>query len=80
LGSFPSKLGYKERGFEGRRAFIHAAQDKCIIPSEQERVIVESGVSFIEKAVDASHSPFVSVPMELAKVIDELANEFAAAR
>lgn len=77
-GEFPSSVGYKEKGFDGRRAYIRLSKDHALVPDDQVRAISESGVDFLTKILDSSHSPFISMPAELANMVEDIVNEFGS--
>ncbi|CAJ2502528.1 Uu.00g099220.m01.CDS01 [Anthostomella pinea] len=72
-------IGYREAGYDGRRAYIRCLQDNALVLAAQDAFIENSGVAWVVKTLDSSHSPFLSMPAETAKTVAELATEFAAA-
>ncbi|KAI0014605.1 hypothetical protein F4780DRAFT_201062 [Xylariomycetidae sp. FL0641] len=73
--------GWREPAFDGRRAFVRCLRDAALPIAAQDAMIEKASreVPWITKTLDASHSPFLSMPMEVARVVEELAAEFAAA-
>ena len=78
LQGSPSTIGYKDAGFNGRRAYIRCSKDNALPKEAQERFIADSSVGWIRKDLDASHSPFLSMPDQLTEVIQELFYIFSA--
>lgn len=70
----PSAWGDGE--FDGRRAYIRALDDHSISPTAQEMMVKHSGVEWKVKEMNTSHSPFLSKPEELAKVIRDIISQF----
>jgi hypothetical protein len=82
LGAFaspPCAMGIKEDGFNGRRAYIKCLKDNALPPSAQNTLLESSGVDWIIREMDTSHSPFLSVPDETVKVVEGLVKEFETA-
>jgi hypothetical protein len=60
-----------------RRTYLTCARDMAIRPALQARFIAEADVAFPDNpttvvALDASHSPFLSIPDEVAGIITSL--------
>lgn len=72
-------LAYKEKEFDGRRAYINCLKDHAVPISVQRNIVEKSGVNWVAKTLNSSHSPFISMPRELTKVVEEIINEFATA-
>lgn len=62
--------------YAGRRAYIRCAQDRAIPVLAQDLMVQQSGVEWVVKGLDTSHSPFLSRPAELAACLAGLAEEF----
>lgn len=62
--------------YAGRRAYIRCAQDRAIPAFAQDLMVQHSGVEWVVKELDGSHSPFLSRPAELAGCLAKLAEEF----
>jgi hypothetical protein len=75
--SFPSTLGWKDKAYDGHRAYIRTIKDNALTIKFQDLQISRSGVEWIVKSVDASHSAFLSKTDEVVGLIAELAVEFA---
>lgn len=75
--SAPSAIGWRNKEYDGHRAYIHAVQDNTVPLKDQNEYIARSGVEWLEKSVDASHSAFVSKTDEVVGLVAELAVEFA---
>ncbi len=72
-----SEIGWRE--YDGSRAYIRCLQDKVIPLSMQDALISRTGVSWIVKDIDSSHSPFMSMPDELSTLVEGIIAEFYAA-
>ncbi|KAI0482285.1 Alpha/beta hydrolase fold-1 [Xylariaceae sp. FL0804] len=70
---------WREEGYDGRRAYIRCTRDNAIPVEHQDAMVRESGVPWLVRTLDASHSPFMSMPTALAHTLDEIATEFIAA-
>lgn len=62
--------------YNGRRAYIQATQDHSVPLIAQEMMVKHSGVDWIIKVLDSSHSPFLSNPKVVADTVLEIAAEF----
>ena len=67
-----SRSAWAETALSGRRAYIKCTQDLALPPSLQDMFVDRSGVQWLVKDLDASHSAFVSKPEELAKLVCEI--------
>lgn len=61
----------------GRRAYIRTLEDKTIPSIAQEMMIKYSGVKWVVKVLNTSHSPFLSQPKQLFNDLVGLAKDFA---
>ena len=68
---------WADAAYSGRCAYIHCSQDICLPTSVQDIMVEASGVDWIKKTFDTSHSPFLSCPAELADYVIALAVAFA---
>ncbi|KAL6898335.1 Alpha/Beta hydrolase protein [Trichoderma evansii] len=75
--STPSAIGWRNKEYDGHRGYIHTIQDNTVPLKDQNEYIARSGVPWLEKSVDASHSAFVSKTDEVVGLVAELAVEFA---
>ncbi|KAM0524459.1 hypothetical protein ACHAPE_000553 [Trichoderma viride] len=75
--STPSSIGWKDKAYDGRRAYIRALRDNALTIKYQDELIARSGVEWLVKSVDASHSAFFSRTDEVVGLVAELAVEFA---
>ncbi|KAM0448886.1 hypothetical protein ACHAO4_008111 [Trichoderma viride] len=75
--STPSSIGWKDKAYDGRRAYIRTLQDNALTIQYQDELIARSGVEWLVKSVDASHSAFLSRTDEVVGLVAELAGEFA---
>jgi hypothetical protein len=69
---------WKDTAFDGRRGYIFARQDHAMPLYFQERMVRDSGVEWNLKELEASHSPHLSKPRELARHILEIISSFEA--
>ncbi len=76
----PAAIGWRDGGYDGRRAYIRCLQDRALLPAVQDLFINRSGVSWVVKDLDTSHSPFMSAPDDLVKVTEEIFAEFYATK
>ena len=72
----PSKIGWQEQAYDGRRAYIRCLQDKILPLELQDKYLEKSAVKWIIKAMDTSHSPFLSKPEILTRVVAEILKDF----
>lgn len=75
--SLPSSIGWKHKAYDGRRAYIRTLRDNALTVKYQDELIARSGVEWLVKSVDASHSSFLSRTDEVVGLVTELAVEFA---
>ncbi|KAL7938504.1 hypothetical protein V8C35DRAFT_288281 [Trichoderma chlorosporum] len=73
----PSAIGWQSKAYDGRRAYIRALKDNALPIKVQDHLIARSGVEWMMKTLDSSHSPFLSMPDELTRVLQEIVDEFA---
>lgn len=71
------RASWDQAGYEGRIAYIKTTKDKAVPLHVQNMFIESSGVGWITEEIDASHSPSLSRPVELARIIVNLAERFA---
>ncbi|MCJ1311313.1 hypothetical protein MMC25_004984 [Agyrium rufum] len=71
---------YADPSYNGRRAYIRTADDQAIPAFGQDAMVQASGVEWITKKFDTSHSPFLSKPKELAETLVSLAADFEKAK
>lgn len=69
--------GWKDEAYNGRRAYIRCLQDNAISIEVQDALIQASGVEWTLKTLNASHSPFLSMPKDLAQVVSEIHEQFS---
>jgi len=69
--------GWADAAYSDRRADIRCSQDICLPTFVQDIMVEASGVDWIKKTFDTSHSPFLSCPSELADYVIALAVAFA---
>ncbi|RFU75229.1 alpha beta hydrolase family domain-containing [Trichoderma arundinaceum] len=73
----PSVIGWKDMAYNGRRGYIRCLQDNALPIKMQDQLLDRSGVEWVVRTLDASHSPFLSMPDELTGVVAEMTVEFA---
>lgn len=71
---------WADAAYSGRRAYIRCANDRAIPVFAQDLMVEGSGVAWVVKKFDCSHSPFLCQPAELAASFIELAEDFAKVR
>lgn len=74
--SFPSSIGWRDKAYDGHRAYIRTLQDNALTIKSQDEFLARSGVEWLVKTVDASHSAFFSKTDEVVGLVAELAGEF----
>lgn len=57
--STPSKIGWREDGYNGRSAYIRYLKDNIVPFSFQNELLQQTGAEWTIKAMDTSHSPFL---------------------
>lgn len=62
---------------KGKIAFVRCAKDQALPLFVQDGFIERSGVEWIVRDLDASHSPFASQPQNIVKIVTELAEKWA---
>lgn len=72
------KVYYGETMYDGRRAYIRTSEDQAVPPIAQDAFVAASGVAWDVKRLQASHSPFLSQPEELATLVSSLIEDFCA--
>lgn len=77
--AIPKNIGWREAGYDGRRAYVRCTKDNALPLPGQQLFTERTGVEWVIKTLDASHSPFLSMPDATAAVVSELASEFLAA-
>ncbi|KAK4081642.1 uncharacterized protein Triagg1_2383 [Trichoderma aggressivum f. europaeum] len=75
--SRPAAVGWLDNVYDGRRAYIRCLQDGALPLAAQDGMLALSGVEWIIKSLEASHSPYLSMPDELTSVVAEIIAEFA---
>ncbi|KAH0602160.1 hypothetical protein MHUMG1_01039 [Metarhizium humberi] len=77
--AIPKNIGWRESGYDGRRGYVRLTEDNAIPLSYQDYLISRCGVKWSVKTLNASHSPFLSMPDATAELVYELVLEFLAA-
>ncbi|RDL30008.1 uncharacterized protein BP5553_10635 [Venustampulla echinocandica] len=72
---FPAS-GWGDSAFDGRRAYIKAANDNIIPPFVQTMMVDKSGVKWELQETQTGHSPFLSQPAILKNIVVELIEAF----
>ncbi|KAL7784832.1 Alpha/beta hydrolase fold-1 [Trichoderma ceciliae] len=75
--SSPSAIGWREKAYDGRRGYIRCLQDNALPIAMQDHLLARSGVEWVVRTLDSSHSPFLSKPDELMGALAEIVGEFA---
>ena len=70
------RASWDSEEYKGRVAFIRTLNDAAIPAQVQQMMLDGTGVQWIVKDIESSHSPQVSKPEELSKMIVELAEGF----
>ncbi|UKZ76616.1 hypothetical protein TrVFT333_004323 [Trichoderma virens FT-333] len=77
MQSAPSAVGWQDKSYDGRRAYIRCLKDNALPVKIQDHLVARSGVEWAVKTLDSSHSPFLSMPDELTRTLEEIIEEFA---
>ncbi|CAI6333945.1 unnamed protein product [Periconia digitata] len=70
------RASWDSKEYEGSVAFIRTLNDAAIPVSIQQMMLDGSGVKWIVKDIESSHSPQISQPEKLISIIVEIAQEF----
>ena len=79
IKSFTTPSGfpdYPNPVHNGRRAYIRTLKDEAIPTFVQDMMLEASGVEWVIKDLDSSHSPFLSKPKDLCNALIGLAENF----
>ena len=79
LTSPSPKQGWADEGFNGRRAYIRATQDTCLLLSQQTAMIDASGVEWMVEDMDAGYNICKTHTTPLTELVTELMFRFEAA-
>lgn len=66
---------WPDEAYEGRRVYIRCTQDVALPLEAQEAYWKKTGLSWITRDLKAGHSPFLSLPQEMATLLISLAEE-----
>jgi hypothetical protein len=72
----PSKIGWRELAYDGHRAYIRCLQDRVLPLEQQDKYLTKTGVHWNIKTMNTSHSPFLSKPDDLIRVVAEILKDF----
>ncbi|KAL7950076.1 hypothetical protein V8C42DRAFT_309416 [Trichoderma barbatum] len=75
--SRPATIGWLDKIYNGRRAYIRCLQDAALPLAVQDGFLAQSGVEWVTRDIDSSHSPYLSMPDELTRVVADIVDEFA---
>ncbi|KAJ3498227.1 hypothetical protein NLG97_g1289 [Lecanicillium saksenae] len=75
LEAAPSKIGWSDSAYDGRRFYIRTLQDVSVPIEAQDQLMNASAVKWTTKTLDSGHSPFLSQPDKLAAVTAEIIQE-----
>ena len=65
-----------EENFKGKLAFIRCTKDQALPPFLQDMFVEKSGVEWIRRDIESSHSPFLSQTEKLVDLLDEIISLF----
>lgn len=68
---------WADPAFAGRIAFLKCSEDAALPPFLQDLFINKSGVEWLVSEVKAGHSPWASMPEEVARIIGGWVEVFA---
>ena len=66
---------WADEAYDGRRIYIRCTQDVALPLQAQDAYWKKTGLSWITKDLKAGHSPFLSLPQEMATLLISLAEE-----
>lgn len=78
--SFNSASGpvyYADEAYDGHRVYIHTEQDQALPPFAQDLFVANSGTQWDVRKLNTSHTPFLSQPTALAKLVQDIVVGFA---
>ena len=70
---------WAESEFAGKLAFLRCTQDQAMPVVMQDMLVQRSGVDWMVKDIEASHSSWASRPEEVVKILDEWVAVFQGA-
>ena len=68
---------WETSNYKGRMAYIRCTRDAVISTKDQDLMLKQSRGDWIICSIAAGHSPFLSCPADLAKIVVSLAEQFA---
>ncbi len=68
--------GWTDPNYIGHLGYIRCADDATISASVQDTMMKDSGVEWMVREYETGHSPFLSVPDQVAETLDELRDIF----
>lgn len=71
-------FGYKENSFDHCRGYIRCLQDRVVPVQYQDIMLQRTRVNWSVKTINAGHSPFVSKPHDLARIVAEFVETFTS--
>lgn len=78
--SFNSASGpvyYADKAYDGHRVYIHTEQDQALPPFAQDLFVANSGTQWDVRKLNTSHSPFLSDPETLSRLVQDILVGFA---
>ena len=78
MGVFDSSApppAWAEEDYAGKIEFMRCLADQARPPFLQDMFIANSGVEWNVKAIESSHSPFVSQPQNVVNVLNEVVSQ-----
>ena len=70
------RASWDSEDYKGRVAFIRTVNDAAIPLAVQQMMLDGTGIKWIVKDIESGHSPQVSQPESLAKIVVDLAKSF----
>lgn len=68
---------WAEDDYAGKIAFIRCTADQALPLFLQNMFMENSGVEWIVREIESSHSPYISQPQKVVEVLNELVTQFA---
>lgn len=66
---------WAQPAFDGRRFYLRCMDDKALPAPNQDFLVQRSGVAWNVLDLPSSHSPFASMPLKLAEMIDGIVRD-----
>lgn len=65
-----------DAAYEGRRVYVRCTRDVALPNESQDALCKKTGVKWTTRDLKAGHSPFLSLPQDLAALLKNLAEQW----